>query len=55
MHSSVNSAMDINQQVYFWAHMLDEAFGKKVITEGKHWPADYAKTAFNAIKSSLLG
>ena len=28
---------------------------KKILTEGKHWPEDYAKTAFNLIKSSDLG
>ncbi len=48
--------MDISQQICFWAHMLDEAFGKDVfLTEGKHWPEDYIKTAFNAIKSSPIG
>ncbi len=40
--------------------MLDGAFSKTVpanimLTEGKHWPEDYVKTAYNAIKSSALG
>lgn len=26
-----------------------------MLTEGKHWPEDYMKTAFNAIKASPLG
>ena len=43
------------QQLYYWTHMLDEAFGKNILTEGKHWPEDYAKTAFNTIKASTLG
>ena len=28
---------------------------ESILTEGKHWPADYVKTAFNAIKASPLG
>ena len=28
---------------------------KNIITEGKHWPEDYVKTAFNTIKASALG
>ena len=28
---------------------------RKILTEGKHWPEDYVKTAFNAIKASPLG
>ena len=28
---------------------------KYVLTEGKHWPEDYIKTAFNLIKQSNLG
>ena len=48
--------MNINQQIDFWAHMLDEAMQDKTfITEGKHWPEDYKKTAFTTIKSSKLG
>ena len=43
------------EQLYYWTHMLDEAFNKNIITEGKHWPEDYIKTAFNTIKSSQLG
>ena len=43
------------EQLYYWTHMLDEAFNKNVITEGKHWPEDYIKTAFNTIKASALG
>ena len=35
--------------------MLDEAFDKNMLTEGKHWPDDYIKTAFNLIKASKLG
>ena len=35
--------------------MLDEAFDKSMLTEGKHWPEDYIKTAFNLIKASKLG
>lgn len=27
----------------------------KVLTEGKHWPEDYIKTAYNLIKQSTLG
>ena len=31
-------------------------FGKNIfLTEGKHWPADYIKTAINTIKASKLG
>ena len=43
------------EQLYYWTHMLDEAFNKNIITEGKHWPEDYVKTAFNTIKASALG
>ena len=44
------------QQIHYWAHMLDEAFSKDaLLTEGKHWPEDYAKTAFNIIKQSPVG
>lgn len=43
------------QQLYYWTHMLDEAFSNNILTEGKHWPEDYAKTAFNTIKASTLG
>ena len=43
------------KQLYYWTHMLDEAFNKNIITEGKHWPEDYVKTAFNTIKASALG
>lgn len=25
------------------------------LTEGKHWPADYVKTAYNMVKQSELG
>ena len=35
----------------YLAHMLDEA----LLAEGKHWPEDYKKTAFNSIKNSELG
>ena len=36
--------------------MLDEAFNKDaLLTEGKHWPEDYTKTAFNLIKQSPIG
>lgn len=28
---------------------------KKLITEGKHWPEDYVKTARNIVKQSQLG
>ena len=28
---------------------------KQLISEGKHWPEDYEKTAFNLIKQSLIG
>lgn len=35
--------------------MLDESFNKHMLNEGKHWPADYIKTAINAIKASKLG
>ena len=28
---------------------------ESVISEGKHWPEDYIKTAFNTIKNSELG
>ena len=44
-----------DKQIYFWAHMLDECYDKRLLTEGKHWPEDYAKTAFNLIKQSKLG
>ena len=27
----------------------------RFLSEGKHWPEDYVKTAFNAIKNSELG
>ena len=44
------------QQLYYWTHMLDDAFGSKsILTEGKHWPEDYIKTAYNTIKASQLG
>ena len=46
---------NIDKQIYFWAHMLDECYDKHLLTEGKHWPEDYAKTAFNLIKQSTLG
>ena len=45
----------IDKHIYQWAHMLDECFNKQMLAEGKHWPEDYKKTAYNAIKSSLLG
>lgn len=51
----VNSFVKIDKQIYFWAHMLDEAFSKHVLTEGKHWPEDYIKTAVNLIKQSPIG
>ncbi len=48
--------MRASNAIHYWAHMLDEAFNKEcIITEGKHWPEDYVKTAYNAIKSSALG
>ena len=35
---------------------VDESFCKeKMLTEGKHWPEDYIKTAYNLIKQSKLG
>ena len=44
------------QKIQYWAHMLDEAFSKDaLLTEGKHWPEDYEKTAFNLIKQSSVG
>ena len=33
--------------------ILNESFS--LLTEGKHWPEDYLKTAFNTIKNSPLG
>jgi len=27
----------------------------RLISEGKHWPADYIKTGINMVKSSQLG
>ena len=42
-------------QIHYWAHMLDEAFNKHMLTEGKHWPADYVKTGINLVKASQLG
>jgi len=46
----------IDRQIYYWAHMLDECFYKeRFLTEGKHWPEDYVKTAYNSIKNSPLG
>ena len=51
----VNSVyMKTDKQIYFWAHMLDEAFSK-MLTEGKHWPEDYIKTAVNLVKRSPIG
>ena len=47
--------MKQNAQIHYWAHMLDEVYDKNMLTEGKHWPEDYIKTAFNLIKSSQLG
>jgi len=44
-----------NHDIHYWAHMLDESFNKQMLNEGKHWPEDYLKTAFNAIKNSPLG
>ena len=41
-YTMVNNFMD--NQIYFWAHMLDEAFDKasaELLTEGDHWPEDY--------------
>ena len=42
-------------QRYFLSQrsLLNESF--TLLTEGKHWPEDYLKTAFNTIKSSPLG
>ena len=40
--------------VHFWAHMLDGALGKHMLSEGKHWPEDYLKTAFNYLKASNI-
>ena len=28
---------------------------KRLISEGKHWPADYIKTGMNMVKNSSLG
>ena len=47
--------MKTDNQIYFWAHMLDEAFNKHMLSEGKHWPADYVKTGINLVKASQLG
>ena len=47
--------MKEDKMIHYWAHMLDEAFCKQVLTEGKHWPEDYVKTAYNLIKQSALG
>ena len=52
--------MRASNAIHYWAHMLDGAFCKStlassILTEGKHWPEDYVKTAYNAIKSSALG
>ena len=44
-----------NPDIYYWTHMLDESFNKHMLNEGKHWPEDYLKTAFNTIKNSPLG
>lgn len=48
--------MKIDRQIYYWTHMLDEAFCKdRMLTEGKHWPEDYVKTGINLVKASPLG
>ena len=48
--------MKLVSQIEYWAHMLDEAMQDKcMLTEGKHWPEDYKKTAFNTIKRSAIG
>ena len=47
--------MNIENKIYYWAHMLDESFNKHIMNEGKHWPADYIKTAINTINASKLG
>ena len=52
--------MNTRDAIHYWAHMLDGAFCKStlassMLTEGKHWPEDYIKTATNLIKSSALG
>lgn len=44
-----------DRMIHYWAHMLDEAFCKTMLAEGKHWPEDYIRTAYNAIKASKLG
>ena len=53
--NKVNNFMKTDKQIHFWAHMLDEAFNKHMLTEGKHWPEDYIKTAINLIKQSPIG
>ena len=47
--------MKTDKQIHFWAHMLDEAFSKHMLCEGKHWPEDYIKTAVNLVKQSPIG
>ena len=36
-------------------HINGKEMKNKMLTEGKHWPEDYVKTAYNAIKDSQLG
>ena len=35
--------MKYDSKIHYWAHMLDEAFEKRLLNEGKHWPEDYLK------------
>ena len=49
--------MKMNQvfesQLYYWTHMLDEAFpDEAMLVEGKHWPEDYIKAAVNKLKAA---
>jgi len=47
----IMTTLNKSQYIEYLAHKLDEA----LLTEGKHWPEDHKKTAFNTIKSSELG
>jgi len=59
--------MNIDQNLIFhWASLFESDENRRcgkvsyldeeeVVTEGKHWPEDYVKTAYNLIKQSKLG
>ena len=42
-----------NRQIHSYKRIFDERSDEEqLIVEGKHWPEDYKKTAYNAIKAS---